>query len=375
MNFRRASTPVGPKKPLYEFVDAPPTPINVFTTKKQQTPTSATSSSSMSSTMGWSAGNSSTNSLNSSSLPKTPITSATPLRIPKSVTMSAIKPRVHTYPSSPAPGSDDGGLSASSSGGGDNINNLSTSSSFYFGMDDDDTSFMGSPESVFMADSARSTPAKLRTKTTTQRIKDMLSYPIDKWDELHEDLLVLNNHPLYTLAVYALCAFLNILLFGYAIDLFGNFIGLLILLISAGNTLYYVNSTKKVHLYRYQGTKFASPNMCLESIETPTGSIDNVMVLKIWDPKFTSKMVFTFFSPLHVFLMMMAGSDLDRFVNCVFLSAMIAYGIYFLTNLHDAKTRDEKILYTQLCEDMLLVFKDMMMKFKQSTDLSLSQDG
>ncbi|EFA81373.1 transmembrane protein [Heterostelium album PN500] len=371
---------------LYRYVETPPTPINIFTKRASVIPNVSGNGSGSGSGIG--------------AVPMTPVTPIAPTKsgiyhnnfntpisnsggtggsgnpIPmtasrKSVTVSAIKPKVHIYPSSPAGSNSENQSSSSStfpiSPYSSNSNNISTqfmdNSSFYWSPDDvddidqleaqelfyipgkSDISVDSGGSSSTMADSNRSTPAKIKPKTIKQRIQDITSYPINKWDEYHEEALILFNHPFYNSCIYVLCIILNALLFGYSIELFGN----------------------NVHLYRYTSNHFQSPNMHIEAIETPMGSVDNVVVLSVWEPKFTCKTIFTFFSPLHVALMVSAGSDLNRFINSTILSILISLGVCHQSNnkknnnifnrKYDGKIRDEKILFSQLCEEYNHQFK------------------
>eukprot|EP01133_Synstelium_polycarpum_P004394 gene4394-5142_t len=86
------------------------------------------------------------------------------------VTISAIKPRVHIYPSSPMPDSCDMTMNDTST----------TSASFLYDQEDVDETSDPRAES-FYASALPPTPGPItRTRKLTQRVRDVLSYPIEK---------------------------------------------------------------------------------------------------------------------------------------------------------------------------------------------------
>ncbi|EGC39637.1 hypothetical protein DICPUDRAFT_147571 [Dictyostelium purpureum] len=196
------------------------------------------------------------------------------------------------------------------------------------------------------------TPAKTRKKPFTEKIRDVVNYPIDKLDEFQEVFLSFNHSKFYNTWVYGLALFLNLMLLAYSIDLLNNFFAFLLFVASIGNTIYYFSSTKTSYLYRYDSTEFKSPNMSIAQIESPTGSVDNVVVLKSWEPKFFPRVIFTLFSPLHVFIMVaLAGPEFDSFVIYTLISVVICFGLHYLNEKYNQYILDQNIIFSQLCQE------------------------
>jgi len=323
-------------------------------------------------------------------LTDTPNGGITPTPIKNRVMMSEIKPTVHRYPTSPIPNK-----SNSNNHNNNNNNNIddemmdvcnesfmsSASSKFYRNYNNDQYQqqepFNGTPESIYYNGGSSSNTSSKQTSTTTtggapkrrlstssgppklkkvpfmRKVKDMIMMPIHKFDELHERVAIFQHtsNPLYKTVVFSIAALFNLLLLAYSMDLMYNVVGFSLLAISIINTILFLHSSKKVYLYRYNSNQFKSQNMYIEQVQSPTGSIDNIVVLKVWDPKYINKVLFTLFSPLHVILMMMAGPDFERFVVFSSLSVLFSYVLYFFNNKYDEKLEDEKLLFGQICEE------------------------
>eukprot|EP01132_Coremiostelium_polycephalum_P005786 gene5786-7197_t len=243
----------------------------------------------------------------------TPILSTTATPIRNRVMMSEVKPKVHRYPASPytkkstndAGYDEDDDLDVDMMTTAGNESFISSASSKYFRNRE---MFNGSPESFYYgennsggggntyessfdnsstaAGSSSTTPAKKKKKSLSRKLHDIITYPIDKWDEFHEDILTFYNKPIYKTFIY-------------------------------------------------EGNNFNSPNMSITQIVTPQESVDNVVVLDLWDPKFGSKTIFILFNPLN---------------------------LYFLNEKYEGKVRDEKIVFGQLCQDY-----NHFMKYKTFT--------
>ncbi|KAM9952865.1 hypothetical protein ACTFIR_007921 [Dictyostelium discoideum] len=198
---------------------------------------------------------------------------------------------------------------------------------------------------------APNTPAKMRKKPVSEKIKDVFNYPLDKFDEIQENISTFHHSQYYKSSIYGLALLLNLLLLGYSIDLLNTFFAFLLLLFSIANTFIYFNTTKTSYLYRYEGTTFKSPNMSITQIESPSGSIDNVIVLKSWEPKFPSRVLFTLFSPLHVLIMSIAGPEFDKFVIYTMIAVAVSYSLHYLDEKYEEKIVDEKIIFSQVAAE------------------------
>ncbi|KYQ94342.1 transmembrane protein [Tieghemostelium lacteum] len=313
----------------------------------------------------------------------TPMNICTPYNVKNRVVLSEIKPTVHRYPSSPYTSKID-----STNEVNNNINQstenehnnsfMSTASSKYF-RNKQTNKFTGTPESLYYQNPSNSANSSyydeidsqsigsLRSSNSTaqpekkpggkkkkkplgRKIKDLLYLPVDKFDQIHQDLIVFMGDPFYKTLVHMFCVVLNALLFLYATKLFDYQLGYILMTISLLNSIFYFTKKRTVYLYRFQGTKL-NGNMKLLEIKSPTGSIDMAVQLNIWEPSYASQRVFTFFSPLSVFLNFISGSDYDNIFTYFVVSILVSLFIWFVQTQHEDKLRDEKIMFNYVCEE------------------------
>ncbi|EGG17101.1 transmembrane protein [Cavenderia fasciculata] len=278
-----------------------------------------------------------------------------PKSIRKSVTMSAVK-TIHSYPKSPSIASAEKTPLYDDDDADDSAHNLSSASFLNYstnermnGMDEDMNNV--SAESIYYSNSTASTPARIRQKSPFRKIKDTISYPIDKYFELHQEFILFTNSPLFKLIIFGFCGFLNFLLLLVSLDFLSKMIcGTLLLLVSVINCLFFTYSTKTVQLFRYKG-KIDNPNMYVDSITTPYGSTDNIVLIDVWNPHFVSSTIVTYFSPLQVLIMIMSGQELDKFIVLLLISILLIFGIHFILKMYDQKLKDEKVVFSQVCSE------------------------
>ncbi|KAN0038806.1 hypothetical protein ACTA71_000997 [Dictyostelium dimigraforme] len=235
-----------------------------------------------------------------------------------------------------------------------NNNNLSPTSEYYPSSISSLSykSISGSSSGGSGSKSMKKTPI-IRKKSLKTRIKETIKYPINKLDKIQEDIATFHDNKYYKTLIYCLALLLNLILLSYAIDLISGLpIGLVLLSISLINSILFFKSSKKSYLYRFEGTQLG-PNMSIEQIESivPGGNEtkDNVVVLKIWNPKFPSKILFNFFSPLHVLMMSLSSPEFEKFLTFTVLSIIISSMFYFFGERYEQKIRDEKVLFSQVC--------------------------